>query len=260
MSKPMLLADFVRLPPTVRGDVVEGLAAAIDIVAERGAPSHRFLRFGWYAAALTAYGGAARTLVVEEDGTPVVTLPFVAYRPFGGQFGGQFGIVAIPGCRWPFRSLGVALGASDAALRIALVTLGGQVNGLRLGPICEGDAAATALIAVARALGWIVLDRPTGRGTPPTRPDDHVFWQAAVADPVLADMIRTSGPTMDGALGVAIDTGDGVHVASEDAPGQSIRSLGHEPTRDWLLLRPGLPAIAGRMLGGFWQRSGRFDR
>ena len=27
--------------------------------------------------------------------------------------------------------------------------------------------------------------------------------------------------------------------------------------RDWLLLRPGVPALAGRMLRGVWRRSGR---
>ena len=249
MSKPMLLADFVRLPPTVRGDVVEGLAAAIDSVSAHGAPSHRFLRFGWYAAALAAYGGAARTLVVEEDGTPVVTLPFVAHR--------RFGVAAVPGCRWPFRSFSVALGASDAALRIALVTLGGQINGLRLGPVCEDDPAASALIAIARAQGWIALDRPTGCLTPPTRPDDRVFWQAAAADPVLAEMIRLSGSTRDGALRVEIDTGDGVYLAHDDASGESIRLLESVSARDWLLLRPGLPAIIGRVFGWLWQRSGR---
>ncbi len=244
----MLLADFVRLPPTVRGDVVEGLAAAIDIVATHGAPSHRFLRFGWYAAALAAYGGAARTLVVEEDGAPVVTLPFVAHR--------RFGIAAVPGCRWPCRSFGVALGTSDAALRIAVVTLGGQINGLRLGPVRDDDPAVIAMVAAARVQGWIALDRPTGRITPP-QPNDRVFWQAAVADPVLAGMIRTSESARDGAFGVEIDTGDGVYLDHDDASGESVPSLESSPARDWLLLRPGLPAIAGRVFGWLWQRSGR---
>lgn len=255
MSKPMLLADFVRLPPTVRGDVVEGLAAAIDIVAAHGVPSHRFLRFGWYAAALAAYGGAARTLVVEEDGAPVLTLPFVAQR---------FGIAAIPGCRWPFRSFGVALGASDAALRTALSTLAGHVDGLCLGPVHEDDPAVTALIATARALGWAILDRATGRGITHASPDDRVFWRAAVADPVLARMIRLSDPTISdptsaSPLTVEIDTGDGIYRTAEDTSGESLPSLETAPTCEWLLLRPGLPAIAGRVLGWLWQRRGRPD-
>ncbi|KQN31584.1 hypothetical protein ASF00_01925 [Sphingomonas sp. Leaf34] len=249
MSKPMLLADFVRLPPTVRGDVVEGLAAAIDIVAERGPPSHRFLRFGWYAAALAAYGGAARTLVVEEDGAPVVALPFVGHR--------RFGVAAVPGCRWPFRSVGVALGATDAALRIALVTLAAQINGLRLGPICDGDPAATALIAIARAQRWIALERTPGRAAP-TPLDDRAFWRAAVADPVLARMIRQSEASIDGAGGaIAIETGDGIYRAARNASGQPIPSPESAPTREWLLLRPGLPALLGRMFGWVWTRTGR---
>ena len=65
MSKPMLLSDRVPVPPSAQASVVEGLSIAIDAVAARAAPSHRFLRYGWYAAALSAYGGRAKTLVVE---------------------------------------------------------------------------------------------------------------------------------------------------------------------------------------------------
>ncbi len=156
MSKPMLLADFVRLPPAIRGDVVAGLAAAIDTVAERGPPSHRFLRFGWYAAALAAYGGHARTLVVEEDGAPVLTLPFVRFGPAIAR------MAAVPGSRWPFRSFGVALGASDAALKVALSILAGHVNGLRIGPARDDDPAVGALVNAARAQGWVAIDRKVG--------------------------------------------------------------------------------------------------
>jgi hypothetical protein len=251
MSKPMLLADFIRLPPAVRGYMVEGLAAAIDIVAERGAPSHRFLRFGWYAAALAAYGGAARTLVVEEDDTPVVTLPFIVR---GLRL---FRIAEIPGCPWPFRSFGLALGAGDAALRSALATLAGAVNGLRIGPAHADDPAVTALIAIARAQGWGVLDRPSGRATMmPARPDDRVFWQAAVTDPMLARMIRTAHPATDAAT-VEIDTGEDVYVIGRDAAVPAPRSDKYAPTREWLLLRPGLPAFTGRLFGWVWQHRTR---
>ncbi|BCA62761.1 hypothetical protein HMP09_1995 [Sphingomonas sp. HMP9] len=152
----MLLADFVCLPPAIRGDVVEGLAAAIDTVAERGAASHRFLRFGWYAAALAAYGGHARTLVVEEDGAPVLTLPFV---PFGLGF---MRMAAVPGCYWPFRSFGVGLGASDATFKVALSILASHVNALRIGPVQDDDPAVRALVKAARAQGWVAIDRQLG--------------------------------------------------------------------------------------------------
>ncbi|RZM36146.1 MAG: hypothetical protein EOP67_08050 [Sphingomonas sp.] len=225
MSKPMLLADFVRLPPTVRGSVVEGLAAAIDSVAERGAPSHRFLRFGWYAAALAAYGGQARTLVVEQDDVPVLTLPFV---PLGPRV---LRMAEIPGCCWPFRSFGVAFEASDAALKTALSMLAGHVNGLRIGPVHDTDPAATALIVAARAKGWTAIDRT---GTPGTRDGHPAFWEVVVADPVIAGMFRHSGDSGDGeGIGAAVDA----------------------PIRDWLLFRPGLPALAGRLFGWVWRRS-----
>ncbi len=109
MSKPMLLSDFVQLPPDVRVGLVEGLSAAIDTVAERAAESHRFLRYGWYAAALAAYGGQARKLVVEEDDVPVLALPFVPLGP------AMLRLATVPGCYWPFRSFGMAIGASEAA-------------------------------------------------------------------------------------------------------------------------------------------------
>ncbi len=361
MSKPMLLADFVRLPPTIRADVVEGLAAAIDSVAERGAESHRFLRFGWYAAALAAYGGQAKTLVVEQDDAPVLTLPFVPLGP------GLLRIAAIPGCYWPFRSFGLALEAAEPALKAALSTLARNVNGIRIGPVYDTDPAAAALIATARAQGWTTVDRaigdswsldlPRGRegepwprtstlrknrfhekhlaehGTPDWRflsgadwpagfaalgaveqtswiahatdrtgmkftADGHLaFWQAAVADPVLAGMFRAALLTVDGApaaFSFDIDTGELLYAiansydprVAKHSPGkllywrnlvaaqargirrvdwgagdsgykQVIGATVDAPIRDWLLFRPGLPALAGRLLGWLWRRSGQ---
>ncbi|MCK8456801.1 MULTISPECIES: GNAT family N-acetyltransferase [Sphingomonas] len=359
MSKPMLLADFVRLPPNVRGDVVEGLAAAIDIVAERGAHSHRFLRFGWYAAALAAYGGQARTLVVEQDDAPVLTLPFV---PLGPR---MFGMAAIPGCYWPFRSFGLALEAGEPALKTALSTLARHASGLRIGPVHDNDPAASALIVAARAQGWTAIDRTIGdswsldvplakdgqpwprtstlrknrfhekhlveHGVPDWRflsgadwpaafadlgaveqtswiahdtdrtgmkftADGHLaFWQAAVADPVLAAMFRAALLTVDdrpAAFSFDIDTGELLYAVANSydprfakhSPGkllywrnlvaaqargirrvdwgagdsgykQVIGATIDAPIRDWLLLRPGLPALAGRLLGWIWRRS-----
>ncbi len=361
MSKPMLLADFVRLPPTIRADVVEGLAAAIDSVAERGAESHRFLRFGWYAAALAAYGGQAKTLVVEQDDAPVLTLPFVPLGP------GLLRIAAIPGCYWPFRSFGLALEAGEPALKAALSTLARHVNGIRIGPVYDTDPAAAALIATARAQGWTTVDRAIGdswsldlprarEGEPWPRTstlrknrfhekhlaehgtsdwrflsgadwpaafadlgaveqtswiahatdrtgmkftaDGHLaFWQAAVADPVLAGMFRAALLTVDGApaaFSFDIDTGELLYAVAngydprfaKHSPGkllywrnlvaaqtrgirrvdwgagdsgykQVIGATVDAPIRDWLLFRPGLPALAGRLLGWLWRRSGQ---
>ncbi len=361
MSKPMLLADFVRLPPIIRGEVVAGLSAAIDLVADRAPPGHRFLRFGWYAAALAAYGGQARTLVVEEDDVPVLALPFVRIGPAILRIG------AVPGCYWPFRSFGLALGTSDAAVKIALTTLARHLNGLRIGPVYDGDPAATALIATARAQGWAAIERPIGEswtldlpaaedgqpwprnstlrknrfhekhlaehGVPDWRflsgddwpagfadlgaveqtswiahatdrtgmkftADGHLaFWQAAVADPVLAAMFRAALLTVDGvpaAFSFDIDTGELLYAIANSydprfakhSPGKLLywrnlvrsraRGVRHvdwgagdsgykqvigakvdAPIRDWLIFRPGLPATTARMLGRFWRRSGR---
>lgn len=149
-------SDFVLSRPLIRAGVVEGLATAVDIVAARGAASHAFLRRGWYAAALAAYGGEARTLVVAEDEAPVLAMPFV---PVGPR---MLGMASVPGCYWPFRSFPLALGTSDAALRAGLSALGTRVNGLRIGPVHDGDPAATPLIEAARANGWVAIDRMLG--------------------------------------------------------------------------------------------------
>src|SRR5688572_25501081 len=110
MTKPMPLDDFTRLPPVLTVECVDGLAASIDSVAARAAPSHRFLRYGWFAAALQAYGGAARTLTVAREGEPAAALPIVPMGP------GWLRFATVPGCYWPFRSFPVR---SDAGIEVA---------------------------------------------------------------------------------------------------------------------------------------------
>lgn len=153
MNKPMPLADFARLPPVYGAQLGDGLAGAIDAVAERARPSHRFLRYGWYAAALQAYGGEARTLVVEREGVPVLALPLVGLGPK------WLGMAAVPGCYWPFRSFPTRADAALGAFDAALTKLAKAVTALRIGPVYDDDASAGPLIAAARGRGWAVLDR-----------------------------------------------------------------------------------------------------
>jgi hypothetical protein len=364
VTKAMLLADFVRLPSAIQSEIVAGLAAAIDTVAAAGAPSHAFLRYGWYAAALAAYGGRAQTLLVSEDDAAVLAMPLVPVGP------AWLRIAAVPGCYWPFRSFALALGASDAAVKTGLATLAMRVNGLRIGPVYDGDPAATPLIAAARASGWIAVDRHigeswsldldpivdgqpwprnstlrknrfhekhlAGHGTPDWRflhgadwpagfaalgaieetswiasatdrsdmkftDSGHIaFWRAAAADPVLADMLRAALLSVGGApaaFSFDIDTGELLYAIANSydpafakhSPGKLLywrnlvtamargvrrvdwgagdsgykQVIGAKPDatiRDWLLLRPGLPALAGRTLGWLWRRSGNQQR
>lgn len=356
----MFLADFQRLPPVARGSVADGLAAAIDTVAQGAAPTHAFLRYGWYAAALAAYGGHARTVLVEEDGEPTLALPLVGVGP------ALLRLAAVPGCYWPFRSFPLACRAGEATIRAALSTLAGAVNGLRIGPVYDDDAAAAPLIAAARASGWAVLDRfvadswlldmaalqaegswPRGstlrknrfhekhlaaHGTPDwrflagadwpgafdalaaveqaswiaartdgsdakfTATGHGAFWRAAAADPVIAGMLRAALLTIDGrpaAFSFDLDAGDLKYAIANSydpayakhSPGKLlyyrnlVEALGRgiarvdwgagdsgykqvigaergPAIRDWLLLRPGLPALAGRLARGAWRRSG----
>ncbi|WP_236697430.1 GNAT family N-acetyltransferase [Sphingomonas sp. Leaf357] len=149
----MSLSEFERLPPATRAVALDGLSGLIDLVAESSPASHRFLRFQWFAAALSAYGGRARTIVVEADGEPVIALPMVGFGP------GPARLAAVPGSYWPFRSFPASSSAGTDAYAALLGALGDEVNALRIGPVYDGDAAAAPLLAAARAGGWAVLDR-----------------------------------------------------------------------------------------------------
>jgi len=153
MSKPMLLEKFTRLPPALTVDCVDGLSGAVDAVATRAAPSHRFLRYGWFAAALRAYGGHARTITVSREGEPVAALPIVAAGPAWAK------LAAIPGCYWPFRSLPVREDAGVEALEALLPRLAREARALRVGPVYDGDPALELLKEAARNQGWALLDR-----------------------------------------------------------------------------------------------------
>lgn len=153
----MPLDQFVRLPRALRAEVVEGLTAALDPIAEASVPTHRFLRHQWYAAALRAYGGEASTLLVSAEETPVLALPMVAVGP------AWLRLATVPGSYWPFRSFPVAESAGAEVLEAALVVLAQQVNVLRIGPVHEDDPAVAPLIEAARGRGWAVVARDVGR-------------------------------------------------------------------------------------------------
>lgn len=140
--------------PTLSVRLVDGLDPRLDAVAARAAESHRFLRHGWFAAALHADGGTARTLIVEQAGVPVLALPFVAVGP------GALGAAAVPGSYWPFRSYPLAVEAGEAVLAAGLALLSRRLRVLRIGPVLDGDPAVEPLLGVARAAGWGVIDRP----------------------------------------------------------------------------------------------------
>jgi CelD/BcsL family acetyltransferase involved in cellulose biosynthesis len=153
MTKPMPLDAFTRLPPILTVDCVDGLAAGIDRAAEGAAPTHRFLRYGWFAAALAAYGGAARTISVARDGECVAALPLVATGPAWVK------LASVPGCYWPFRSFPMREDAGVEAAEVLLDRLAREVRALRIGPVYDGDPSLELLKEAARAKGWAVLDR-----------------------------------------------------------------------------------------------------
>lgn len=206
----MLLADFVRLSPLVRGQVVDGLSAAIDTVAGDAPESHRFLRYQWFAAGIAAHGGAARTIVIESDNQPVIALPLA-------EISGTARLAAIPGGCAPFRSFPVSPMADAACYAALIEQIGQTANGLRIGPVAADDPAVAPLLETARARGWGIVDRAveTGGG------EDDAFWRGLISDPVLLKML----------------------------PALKMQKAAHD-LREWLLLKPGIPALLGRLLLG----------
>ncbi|UUL83905.1 GNAT family N-acetyltransferase [Sphingomonas qomolangmaensis] len=153
MTKPMLPTDFNRLPPVHAIETVEGLASAIDTVAQGARETHRFLRYGWFSAALAAYGGRARTLIASRDGAPVIALPMVAFGP------AILRLAAVPGCYWPFRSFPVTQDVGPEAFEPLLDALAQEVTALRIGPVYDDDPALCLLRIAAEARGWTALPR-----------------------------------------------------------------------------------------------------
>ncbi|MGN6374026.1 MAG: hypothetical protein ACTHMG_00565 [Sphingomonas sp.] len=155
MVKPMSLDSFARLPARTRAVTVDGLSGLIDQVAQGAAPAQQFLRYQWYADALAADRAAARTIVVESDGEPVIALPLVGF---------DRRIAMIAGPETPFRSFPARLEAGEAAFDTLVRQLAREVSALALGPCPADDRALAGLLAAARARRWSVRQRQVVAG------------------------------------------------------------------------------------------------
>lgn len=148
MMVPMLLRAS---PPIAR--TIDDLPDAIDTVAASAAPTHRFLRRQWYVAAIAAYGGTARTLLVERRGRPMLALPLIGLGPR------PLRMAQLPGSYWPFRSGPVAQDAGPEDFAALLGEARRRVRGFRLGPVYDGDPMLGGLLEAAQANGWRALPR-----------------------------------------------------------------------------------------------------
>jgi hypothetical protein len=278
MTKPMLLAEFTRLPPASRACPLDGLSAAIDMVAQAAPASHRFLRYQYYAAALVLHGGAARTMLVEHDGDAVIALPFVRTGPAAAR------LAKVPGIDVPFRGFPAAEDAPDAAFDTLLDALAVELNALRIGPVAGDDTTFAALHAAAARRGWMVLDRPmpaivateaagsvrdtqqlldgaalmAGGFDALALVDDGpalTFWRRAAADSVLAAMMSAIVvPRADRPAAFVLQLAGARHVVASGGDTGLLEASPRTAMREWLLVRPGLPALLGRLLHGLWMR------
>jgi CelD/BcsL family acetyltransferase involved in cellulose biosynthesis len=156
-------------------------------------------------------------------------------------------------------------------------------------------ASFDALAAVEEK-SWIA-SRTDGHDAKFTRTGHGRFWRAAASDPVLAEMMSAALLTVDGApaaFSFDLDAGPLKYAIANSydpafakhSPGKLLyyRNLlrardagmttvdwgagdsGYKQVigadkgpaiRDWMLLRPGVPAMLGATLGGLWRRSGQ---
>lgn len=156
MFKLMFFVDFVCLLLVVCVIVVEGLIIVIDQVVECVVLSYWFLCYGWYVVVFVIYGGNVWILVVVEDDILVFVLLFML---FGFWF---VWMVQIFGCYWLFCGFGLVIDVIDVVLKVVFVMLLGEVNGLCIGLVQDGDFVVIVLIVVVCVVGWVVIDWMVG--------------------------------------------------------------------------------------------------
>lgn len=151
-------------------------------------------------------------------------------------------------------------------------------------------------LAVVEEKSWIAA-RTDGSDAKFTKTGHGAFWRQVAADPVIADMMSVALLTVDGvptafsfdmnlgrlkyAIANSYDPAFGKHSPGKllyyrnlvraledgitdvdwgagDSGYKSVIGASQGPAiRDWLLLRPGAPAMLGRVLGAMWKRSGQ---
>jgi CelD/BcsL family acetyltransferase involved in cellulose biosynthesis len=160
------------------------------------------------------------------------------------------------------------------------------------------SAALEGLARVEQA-SWIAA-RTDGSDAKFTAAGHGAFWSAAASDPVIAAMMRAAVLDVGGreaAFSFDLDVGELRYAIANSydpafakhSPGKLLQYrdmtdalarglaavdwgagdsgykqvIGAEQgpaIRDWLLLRPGLPAVVGRLLASAWRRSGNVER
>jgi len=177
----MRLDDFTRLPARARAVTVDGLSGLVDIVADGAPAGQRLWRYQWYAADLAVNGGAARTIIVEQHGDPVIALPFTGW---GRR------VATLLGPAWPARGFPARFEADEAAFDALLHELGRQAAALAIGPGDANDRAIGGLLDAARRRCWTIRAHDAA----PAPAIDAAFRDQAGSDAIVAAALDDAAP------------------------------------------------------------------
>jgi len=184
MSKPMRLDEFTRLPARARAFTVDGLSGLVDLVAEGAPVEQRWRRYQWYAADLAVNRGAARTIIVEQDGEPAIALPFTGWWAC---------TATLIGAAWPARGFPARFEAGEAAFDALLGEFVRQAAALAIGPAEPRDRAIAGLLDAARRRHWTIRRRDAEAAPAIGGP----LRDEAARDPIVAAALEHAAPPVD---------------------------------------------------------------
>lgn len=140
-------------------EVRRGFPLLLDRLADRALGARAFLRSAWYRGDSGPNDGS--TIVARRlDGSIIAAIPTVPIGPT------LLGARTVPGSYWPFRSILIDRGTTQAELTEAFKhpLLRATLTPMwRVGPVYRDDPATVLLKRAAARAGWTVLTRSVGR-------------------------------------------------------------------------------------------------
>src|SRR3546814_8850195 len=134
-------------------------------------------------------------------------------------------MASVPGSYWPFRSFPMSITAAPDQVALLLAELRRQIRVLRIGPVCDGDPGLEAMIAVARAKGWAVLDRFVADGYVLDMAGGKVAGTWPRSSTLKKNRFHEKHLATHGALGWHYATGDALIAARSEEHTSELQSL-----------------------------------